>query len=225
MHNKSLNKFNVFMNYIKNKILLYNIFMMDISEKLPLYSVFILFLIIASNYIGELFPCKMQNILVENVYLKHFIAFLTLMFFVVLTDPFIGTSFNKIIENSFKMYVVFLLLINNNKNFFILAIILLGVNYLLNLKKNDLTNLVENEKDEDQINTLKNQLEMINQINNYLIYIIVIIIIIGFIIYMGEKKIEYKDKFSYFTFIFGKPSCRGKSPDTKYVEAFTTAFT
>ena len=101
--------------------------MMDISEKLPLYSVFILFLIIASNYIGELFPCKMQSILVENVYLKHFIAFLTLMFFVVLTDPFIGTSFNKIIENSFKMYVVFLLLINNNKNFFILAIILLGV--------------------------------------------------------------------------------------------------
>ena len=41
---------------------------------------------------------------------------------------------------------------------------------------------------------------------------------------MGEKKIEYKNKFSYITFIFGKPSCRGKSPEVKYLEAFTSAF-
>ena len=52
----------------------------------PIWNVFVLFLIIASNYIGELFPCRVQNLLIGNIYLKHFIAFLTLVFFVVLTD-------------------------------------------------------------------------------------------------------------------------------------------
>ena len=39
--------------------------------------------------------------------------------------------------------------------------------------------------------------------------------IIGFILYLGEKKIEYKDKFNYITFIFGKPSCTNIFPKIK----------
>ena len=51
-----------------------------------------------------------------------------------------------------------------------------------------------------------------------------VVLVIGFIIYVGEKKIEYKKKFKYSTFIFGKPSCKGKSPNTKLVESFVHAF-
>ena len=91
----------------------------DISKDLPVYTVFVLFLIIASNYIGELFPCKIQDVLSSNIYLKHTIAFLTMLFFVVLTDPNFNLTFEQLVYNSFKMYIVFLLLINCNKNFFI----------------------------------------------------------------------------------------------------------
>ena len=194
----------------------------DISNDLPVYTVFVLFLIIASNYIGELFPCKVQDVLVSNIYLKHAIAFLTMLFFVVLTDPNFNLTFEQLVYNSFKMYIVFLLLINCNKNFFILALFLLGVSYILHLKKNDLKNKLEDEKDNDEH---ENKLKLFTKIDNIVIYILIVVIILGVIIYIGEKKIEYKDKFDYITFVFGKPSCKGKSPNTKYLESFSAAFT
>ena len=194
----------------------------DISKDLPVYTVFVLFLIIASNYIGELFPCKIQDVLSSNIYLKHTIAFLTMLFFVVLTDPNFNLTFEQLVYNSFKMYIVFLLLINCNKNFFITALFLLGASYILHLKKNDLQNKLEDEKDNDEY---KNKLKLFTEINNIIIYLLIIVIILGVIIYIGEKKIEYKNKFNYITFVFGKPSCRGESPNTEYLESFSAAFT
>ena len=41
---------------------------------------------------------------------------------------------------------------------------------------------------------------------------------------MGEKKIEYKKNFSYITFIFGKPKCRGITPCVEFEECFKKAF-
>lgn len=41
-------------------------------------------------------------------------------------------------------------------------------------------------------------------------------LVLGFILYLGEKKYEYKNKFDYLTFIFGKPKCRGHTPKVNY---------
>ena len=198
-----------------------NIMMNDFSDNFPVYTVFVLFLIIASNYIGELFPCKVQDILASNVYLKHVVAFLTMLFFVVLSDPSLNLKLEELLYNSLKMYIVFLFLINCNKTFFIFALFLLGLCYILHLKKNDLKKNVEDDQNNEEV---KNKLELFTKINNITIYLLFIVLIVGLIIYMGEKKIEYQDTFNYVTFIFGKPSCRGKSPNTKYLEAFSAAF-
>jgi hypothetical protein len=40
--------------------------------------------------------------------------------------------------------------------------------------------------------------------------------IIGFMIYMGRKKYEYKNNFSYLTFIFGKVECKGTISNIDY---------
>lgn len=189
---------------------------------IPIWNVFVLFLIIASNYIGELFPCRVQDLLSGNVYLKHFIAFLTLMFFVVLTDSSSQQKEFKIIfNNSIKLYILWLLLINNEKRFFIISLILLGIIYIIQLIKTDYE---ENIKQQKNIEYNKKVLTYIKNIEKMIYVIFFIVLILGFIVYMGEKKIEYKSKFNYFTFIFGKPSCRGKSPEVKYVEAFKSAF-
>jgi len=189
---------------------------------IPIWNVFILFLIIASNYIGELFPCRVQNLLSSNVYLKHFIAFLTLMFFVVLTDSSLQQKeFKLIFTDSLKLYVLWLFLINNDKKFFVIALILLGIIYIIQLIKNDFKENINKKKN---IEYNEEILKYTLNIEKIIYYIFFIVLIIGFIIYMGEKKIEYKNKFSYFTFIFGKPSCKGKSPDVKYIEAFSSAF-
>ena len=195
--------------------------------EIPIWNVFVLFLIIASNYIGELFPCRIQSLLVNNVYLKHFIAFLTLMFFVVLTDSSSQKKkFIVIFTDSIKLYFLWLLLINSDKKFFVLGLILLAILYILQLIKNDyINNKKINEEINEEINNKnKERLSLIKNIEKIIFLIFFIVLVLGFIIYMGEKKIEYKDKFKYITFIFGKPSCRGKSPEVKYLEAFTSAF-
>ena len=86
--------------------------------------IFVLFLIISGNYLGELFPCKIQKYLTKNVYLKHCIGLLTLIFFVVFTDSDSEQeNFKDIVLGSIKLYILFLLLINTHKSFFIFCII------------------------------------------------------------------------------------------------------
>ena len=98
---------------------------MDLVKEYPVYTVFILFLIIASNYLGELFPCRVQDLLGQNIYLKHGIAFLTMVFFVVLSDTKTELSFRDLVIQSCKMYIVFLILINCSKTFFMIALVLI----------------------------------------------------------------------------------------------------
>ena len=195
---------------------------------IPILNVFVLFLIIASNYIGELFPCRVQNLLIGNVYLKHFIAFLTLMFFVVLTDSSSQKKkFMVIFTDSIKLYFLWLLLINCDKKFFVVGLLLLGLLYILQLIKNDyVIDKIEDKQvnDENKYEKDEKTLKLIENIERIIFIIFFIVLVLGFTVYMGEKKIEYKNKFNYITFIFGKPSCRGKSPEVKYLEAFSSAF-
>ena len=44
-------------------------------DSISIYSIFILFLIISTNYLGELFPCRVQKLLSQNVYLKHIFGY------------------------------------------------------------------------------------------------------------------------------------------------------
>ena len=189
-----------------------------IGQDIPLWNIFVLFLIIASNYIGELFPCRIQDYLSNNVYLKHFISFLTLLFFVVLTDTsLVKKKFMEIFISSVKLYFLFLLLINSNQSFFVFALLILAIIYIIQLIKKDYIN------DENVTEETENY-KKIKLLEKTLFILFFITLVIGFIIYLGEKKIEYKNKFNYLTFIFGKPSCKGKSPNTKFIESFSAAF-
>ena len=37
--------------------------MENVLNTTPIWNIFVLFLIIAANYLGELFPCRIQNLL------------------------------------------------------------------------------------------------------------------------------------------------------------------
>lgn len=212
--------------------------MEDIALKYPIHTVFILFLIISSNYIGELFPCRIQDVLMGNVIMKHFVAFLTLLFFVLIVEPSMNMKFKELIYNSSMMYLVFLVLINNSLPFFVASIIILGVLYIIHLNKveirttlsNDTGNEEEKEGKEEGkedgavIKHSEKMLSMFEQMSNILTYLFAGVVSLGFIIYMGEKKIEYGKTFSYLTFIFGKPSCRNESPEKNYIASLKAAF-
>lgn len=189
----------------------------EIINKLPVSNVFVLFLIIASNYIGELFPCRVQDLLTSNIYLKHTVAFLTLLFFVVLTDNSLDFTFREIFSSSIYLYIIFILLINCNQLFFLYCLGALCILYILKLLIKDVEKNTDDEID-------KKKLEILLLCEKVMYIIFIIILIVGFVIYLGEKKIEYKDKFKYSTFLFGTPKCKRHSPRTRYIESFSAAF-
>ena len=191
----------------------------SLDEFLPLYSIFILILIISAGFLTELFPCKLQRVLKENIYLKHFFCFLTMIFFVVLTTPLKDQNVLVIIKKSIALYIIFLFFIKTNFNFFIVIMILTGILYLSMLKKYELISESSSEKDPNKKKVIEGHIDTIIYINNCIFIIIIILIIIGFVLYLGEKKYEYKNDFNYTTFLLGKSECRNKSPEISMFKA------
>ena len=52
----------------------------------------------------------------------------------------------------------------------------------------------------------------------------ILLTLFGFFVYLGEKKIEYKKNFSYITFIFGAPTCRGITKNKNTVNSLKHIF-
>jgi hypothetical protein len=179
----------------------------NIQEVLPLYSVFILILILSGGYIIQLIPCKLQKILDTNVFIKHLFAFLTLIFLVTIVDPNnTSKKLTTIIYTSFLLYIFFIVIIKTHYKFFISIIIVLGIKYLLLLYKNQIQDENKNNK-ESNITELNNKFENIVLIQDILFGLVILLLVIGFLVYYGEKKYEYKNKFNFITFLFGKPNC------------------
>jgi len=67
---------------------------------------FALLVIISGNFLAELFPFEVQEILNKNIYVKHLFAFLTLFFFVYLTMPDVKHQGPGVV---FGIYFIFLM--------------------------------------------------------------------------------------------------------------------
>lgn len=188
-------------------------------------AIFIFLLIISGNYLGNLFPCQVQYQFENNMYLKHFLGFFTLLFFVILTLPEkYDEEGNKIPEFRYLgeiikicgfLYIFFLILSKTPYYIWLIVFILTAIVYLLELKKTDFVkeNIDESEDSKEKETDLfgiKN-IAQINNIQNKLTFLGLIISIFGFFIYMGEKKFENKGKFNYLKFIFGSTKCKGKT--------------
>ena len=191
---------------------------------LPIYPIFILLLIISSNYLAELFPCRLQNLLKNNIYFKHLFGFLTLVFFVSISIENIGGDIFELMKNSFILYLYFILLTKNNIYFFLTISVILTIIYLAHIE----LMLIKKKEKNTSIELAFLELYHGNKnkygLDNLLHHSLLIILILGTIIYMGEKKLEYNKNFSYVTFFLGKNICRGKSDNVTFFNAFKNAF-
>lgn len=203
---------------------------MFLNEKtLPIYSIFILILIVSGNYIGELFPCRIQYAFTNNILFKHSIAFLTVLFFVVLTDPYKQIKVNDLLYTSIKLYSIFILLTNTITPAFYLALVLAGTTYVTNLKKKEYLHEKESlekkkNKDVKKINMLEEQVKKIEKINQVCILLFLVVTISGSLVYLGEKKYEYKNNFSYYNFFLGKTKCSGTPVKLPYLRSLKYIF-
>jgi hypothetical protein len=169
-----------------------------------LLSVFVFVLIISGNYLGELFPCRVQYLFSNSMFIKHALGFLTLLFFVTLTIPEIKKQPN-LLGNTSLIYLWFIIMSKCYYTIWFLVFGIIGIIYLLRMYKDNLEKEGLTEYEAKQI-------EIINTTNKYLTLLSIITTVIGFLVYMGAKKLEYKKKFNYIDFILGKPRCRHLTP-------------
>jgi hypothetical protein len=172
-------------------------------ENLIKYSnyVFVLYLIISANFLANLFNCRVQYLLSNNMYIKHLLGFFTLLFFIIIVNS--ETKNKDIIFISIGIYLLFIITAKIDFNFWIIFIVLLSLIYILEIYKN-----------EKEDNTTIGNID-INNIQYSLIIFNIFIIIVGFLVYLGKKKFEYKENFDYTTFLFGKNKCANNAEGGK----------
>jgi hypothetical protein len=184
-----------------------------------IYTIFVFILIVSSNYLAQLFPCRFQYILQENMIVKHLLGYFTILFFVDLSSPLEeGKKISYLLIKSFWIYLFFILITKVSLHFFYLIIILLGMSYVIVLFK------IENEKNKYTNNTIT-KTSLYDSVLSFLYLLVIVLVSLGLIVYLGEKKIEYGNQFKYITFFFGKINCNHKSPHVPFLKALQNAFT
>jgi hypothetical protein len=172
----------------------------------PGYLIMTLYIIICGNFMAPLLSCKLQNLLYNSMYLRHIIGCLTFIFFIGITN-IKNKSFISVITLSISLYFVFIATTKLSISFWLVLFIIMSVLFLLETYKN-----TENPD--------KKIIDNIKYYEQILVIIGSIVLVIGFLSYLGEKKIEYKNNFNIITFLFGKNTCRNKSPSLTLLESF-----
>ena len=172
--------------------------------KNPLHGIFAFFLLIFANYLARLSPCKIQQLFNSSILLKHIFGFLTMMFFVVLVDKDHPRTIISMLGFNMLLYGIAVIMMNTHVYFFLFSLLILACLYIFNLEGNELDDITLDKKTNDleKYNSKYNEI-----IHNVLYVLFFISTTIGFLIYMGEKKLEYKDKFNYIYFLFGTANC------------------
>jgi len=160
--------------------------------------VFSLYLIIAVNFLSQTFSCHVQDLL-QNMYVKHLVGIFTLFFFVLIIknkktdDEYL--YFKNILSTIF-LYVIFICSLRINKQFFIVFITIICINFGIRGYIESLNPSLFDAK-----------IKKLEEYSKYLTICSVLIIFIGIILYYIEKKKQYGKNFNNIMFFIGNKDC------------------
>jgi hypothetical protein len=180
---------------------------MSLLDNIPYEAFFAIYLIIASNYYGELFGCKFRKLLTDNMFLKHVLAFMTFGFLVILTGIDISKS-DDIIASIIYTVVFYLWFVMSTKTHIYITIIIVLLFFTMYVISYRIKFLKNNEEYQN-----KEKVDELIKINNYLLLVTFIITIWGFINYLYLKYCEYNKEFNLIKFILGDSKCRNDKLD------------
>ena len=159
---------------------------------------FFLVLILSSGFVSEIVSCKYQKLVKNNIYIKHLLAFLILYFlntnlFTIKDHP------TTKIRNSLILYLIFLVVMRQTRNFTIVIFTLIFIIHIL-------YQYYTYYKDNDKLK-YKYHIERLHIIIRILSIITIIIAFIGLMINYNLRKKEYGRNFDTIKFILGNVSC------------------
>ena len=157
----------------------------------------LLILAVGCNFTSELFGCKLQYLLTNNMFFKHFILIFIIFFSINFTNSKLVKP-ESVLKYTLLIYVLFLLFSKMNIYFTLFVLFNLMIQYYLYTY----IDYYRTRPRETKINLkhLESYLNILNNIN-------IGIIIIGFGFYILEQKKSYKKDFDIVKFIFGIPVC------------------
>lgn len=162
--------------------------------KKTIQSLFLFIFILLGKHISELLACSVSNIISTHFIVKHIIGFFILYTTIISLETSIGLG--ELFIKSCLIYFWFIITTNTTRRINILIIILLLITYFIYLYNDRLKQDKKNE------NKNKNLIKTLNLYEKYIVYILIILSIFGFIIYVGEKKIDYEKNFNWVKFLF-----------------------
>ena len=162
---------------------------------------FALIIIICGNFLSELIPWKVQDIMKTNIYIKHVFAFLTLFFFVYLTMPDVEAEGVGI---TFSIYLLFLFSKKLSPNIWFTLIFLITILYLFELAEVKWSDYIkDNRKDAKE---LTNRIKFIDDWIRPTVFITILgLSIYGFgLIILNYFETPYKKRPLPLHFLFGE---------------------
>ena len=105
-------------------------------------AVFALYLLISSNFLGDLFQCNLRKVLTRSYTAKHTLAFLTMFLSVNLVSrATINWNIGIVLCATAVLYIIFMISSTLSIQFFIPFILLISAIYFLNLWYEDLNTM------------------------------------------------------------------------------------
>ena len=161
--------------------------------KKTIQALFLFIFILLGKHISELLACSVSNIINTHFIVKHIIGFFILYTTIISLET--SKNLGELFIKSCLIYIWFIITTNTTRRINILIIILLLITYFIYLY-NDRLKQGKNKKKN------KNLIKIFNLYEKYIVYILIILSIFGFIVYIGEKKIDYEKNFNWITFLF-----------------------
>lgn len=177
-------------------------------------NVFILYLVLAGSFLQPLFPCHSTRLIGNSMIIRHILGFLTLIFFVVVTDTEIDDylPLGTILAVAAAIYAWFLVSSRMSAYWWVALVFLLASLYLVDLYESREKNLTATKQ------------KVVEYAKTGIIATSLVTTLIGFLIYVGEKKLEFRGSFDYLTFFLGKEKCADTPSSVPYLKALSAAF-
>ena len=163
------------------------------TNKKTIQALFLFIFILLGKHISDLLACSVSNIIKTHFIIKHFIGFFILYTTIISLET--NKSLGELFINSFLIYIWFIITVKTTRRINISIIILLLITYFVYLYNEKLK---ENKNNKNN----KNLIKILDLYEKYIVYVLIILSVFGFIVYLGEKKIDFKENFSWKQFLF-----------------------
>lgn len=178
-------------------------------------AVFVFYLLLSAGFQIPLFPCRVQRVFTDSQSLRHVLGFLTMTFFVVLVNSKNKLGVAELFAISGGAYLWFMMTAKMNVYSWFMMMFVLGVVFILQVYKD--------HQEEDKSKEVESKIEAASKAQQILSYVVAALTVIGFVVYMGEKRIEYGETFEFGKFFLGNPTCKGESPNVSIRSALRAA--